>query len=303
MTELLDGRPVSRALRARARDELARYRNVYSRTPGLAIVLVGDDQSAHAYRDAIIKASASVEMPARIVGLPATVDQHRLNDAIVELNADGDIDGILVLQPLPPHLSRVEIADLVDPMKDIDGITTYNAGRLFHDDRNALAPSTPAGGMALLKHYQIPLSGRHAVVIGRSPVVGRPMAAMLLAENATVTNCHSRTADIGAFTRQADIVVSAVGKPRTVRGDMIKPGATVIDFGVNFVDGRMIGDVDADSVEGIAGRLTPVPGGTGRVTTSILLRNTIKAATLRVQRRAGSASQNDLLKVGAVDAV
>jgi methylenetetrahydrofolate dehydrogenase (NADP+)/methenyltetrahydrofolate cyclohydrolase len=303
MTELLDGRPVSRALRARARDELARYRNVYSRTPGLAIVLVGDDPSAHAYRDAIIKASASVEMPARIVGLPATVDQHRLNDAIVELNADGDIDGILVLQPLPPHLSRVEIADLVDPMKDIDGITTYNAGRLFHDDRNALAPSTPAGGMALLKHYQIPLSGRHAVVIGRSPVVGRPMAAMLLAENATVTNCHSRTADIGAFTRQADIVVSAVGKPRTVRGDMIKPGATVIDFGVNFVDGRMIGDVDADSVEGIAGRLTPVPGGTGRVTTSILLRNTIKAATLRVQRRAGSASQNDLLKVGAVDAV
>jgi methylenetetrahydrofolate dehydrogenase (NADP+)/methenyltetrahydrofolate cyclohydrolase len=303
MTELLDGRPVSRALRARARDELARYRNVYSRTPGLAIVLVGDDPSAHAYRDAIIKASASVEMPARIVGLPATVDQHRLNDAIVELNADGDIDGILVLQPLPPHLSRVEIADLVDPMKDIDGITTYNAGRLFHDDRNALAPSTPAGGMALLKHYQIPLSGRHAVVIGRSPVVGRPMAAMLLAENATVTNCHSRTADIGAFTRQADIVVSAVGKPRTVRGDMIKPGATVIDFGVNFVDGRMIGDVDAESVEGIAGRLTPVPGGTGRVTTSILLRNTIKAATLRVQRRAGSARQNDLLKVGAVDAV
>jgi methylenetetrahydrofolate dehydrogenase (NADP+)/methenyltetrahydrofolate cyclohydrolase len=303
MTELLDGRPVSRALRARARDELARYRNVYSRTPGLAIVLVGDDPSAHAYRDAIVKASASVEIPARIVGLPSTVEQHRLNDAIVELNTDSDIDGILVLQPLPPHLSRVEIADLIDPLKDIDGITTYNAGRLFHDDRDALAPSTPAGGMALLKYYQIPLSGKHAVVIGRSPVVGRPMAAMLLAENATVTTCHSRTADIGIFTRQADIVVSAVGKPRTVRGEMLKPGATVIDFGVNFLDGRMTGDVDAESVEGVAGRLTPVPGGTGRVTTSILLRNTIKAATLRVQRRAGSAGRNDLLKVGAVEAI
>lgn len=282
--ELLDGRPVARALRERARDELARFRNVYSLTPSLAIVLVGDDPSAHAYRDAILKASSSIEIPARVVSLTATVEQRRLNQAIVELNDDASVHGILLLQPLPPHLSRVEIADLIDPLKDIDGITTYNAGRLFHDDRDVLAPSTPAGGMALLKHYQVMLAGKHAVVIGRSPVVGRPMAAMLLAENATVTNCHSRTPDIAAFTRHADIVVSAVGKPKTVRGDMLKPGATVIDFGVNFVDGRMTGDIEAESVMRVAGKLTPVPGGTGRVTTSILLRNTIKAATLRVQR-------------------
>jgi len=241
-------------------------------------------------------------MPAVVVDLPSRVEQQRLNNAILELNEDDAVDGILVLQPLPPHLSRVEIADLISPLKDIDGITTYNAGRLFHDDRDALAPSTPAGGMALLKHYQIPLAGRHAVVIGRSPVVGRPMAAMLLAENATVTTCHSRTPDIGAFSRNADIVISAVGKPGTVRGEMIKPGATVIDFGVNFVDGRMTGDVDAESVMGVAGHLTPVPGGTGRVTTSILLRNTIKAATLRVQRQARASGDAEALKVGAGDA-
>lgn len=282
--DLLDGRPVARALRERARDELSRFRNVYSVTPGLAIVLVGDDPSAHAYRDAILKASSGVEIPARVADLPATVDQRRLNQVIDALNGDDSVHGILVLQPLPPHISRVAIADLINPLKDIDGITTYNAGRLFHDDRDALAPSTPAGGMALLKHYQVPLSGTHAVVIGRSPVVGRPMAAMLLAANATVTNCHSRTPDVSLYTRHADIVVSAVGKPDTVRGDMLKPGATVIDFGVNFVNGRMTGDVDAESVLRVAGRLTPVPGGTGRVTTAILLRNTIKAATLRVQR-------------------
>lgn len=304
--ELLDGRPVARALRDRARDELARFRNVYSVTPGLAIVLVGDDPSAHAYRDAIIKVSAGFEIPARVVSLPATVDQGRLDQAIVDLNDDDLVHGILVLQPLPPHLSRVEIADLIDPLKDIDGITTHNAGRLFHDDRDVLAPSTPAGGMALLKHYQVVLAGKHAVVIGRSPVVGRPMAAMLLAENATVTNCHSRTPDLAYFTRQADIVVSAVGKPNTVRGDMLRPGVTVIDFGVNFVDGKMTGDVDAESVMPVAGRLTPVPGGTGRVTTSILLRNTIKAATLRVQRAsdAGPAGREPVgaARVGVSDA-
>jgi methylenetetrahydrofolate dehydrogenase (NADP+) / methenyltetrahydrofolate cyclohydrolase len=304
--ELLDGRPVARALRARARDELARFRSVYSQTPGLAIVLVGDDPSAHAYRNAIVKACAGVEIPARVVSLPATIDQRRLDRAIVDLNDDETVHGILVLQPLPPHLSRVEVADLIDPLKDIDGITTHNAGRLFHDDRDALAPSTPAGGMALLKYYQIPLAGQHAVVIGRSPVVGRPMAAMLLAENATVTNCHSRTRDIAAFTRQADIVVSAVGKPNTLRGEMLKPGATVIDFGVNFLDGRMIGDVDPESVMNVAGRLTPVPGGTGRVTTAILLRNTIKAATLRVQRSSEytpvDRGQIEPVRVGGADA-
>jgi methylenetetrahydrofolate dehydrogenase (NADP+)/methenyltetrahydrofolate cyclohydrolase len=281
---VLDGKVVSRAIRQRARDELQRFFNAYGFAPGLGILLVGGDPSALAYRDSILRAASSVAMHAEVIALDATVDPATLNEAVDTLNNRPDIQGFLVLQPLPPHLSRVEVADRVHPLKDIDGITTFNAGRLFHNDRDVLAPSTPSGGMALLKHYQIPLAGKHAVVVGRSPVVGRPMAAMLLAENATVTNCHSRTPDIARYTKDAEIVVSAVGRPGTIRGAMLSPGCTVVDFGVNFVDGRMVGDVDAASVEPIAGALTPVPGGTGRVTTSILLRNTIKAATLQVQR-------------------
>jgi methylenetetrahydrofolate dehydrogenase (NADP+) / methenyltetrahydrofolate cyclohydrolase len=286
---VLDGRAVSRALRDRARDELTRFRNAYGISPGLAVVLVGGDPSAQAYRDSILKAAAGIDMPAEVTTLPATVTQSTLDAAIDEINQRENIHGCLILQPLPPHLSRVAVADRLDPLKDIDGITTYNAGRLFHDDRDVLAPSTPAGGMALLKHYDIPIAGRYAVVVGRSSVVGRPMAAMLTAANATVTLCHSRTPDLARFTHEADILVAAVGRPGTIRGDMVKPGATVIDFGVNFVDGRMTGDVLADEVREVAGALTPVPGGTGRVTTSILLRNTLKAATLQYQRRAAAS--------------
>jgi methylenetetrahydrofolate dehydrogenase (NADP+) / methenyltetrahydrofolate cyclohydrolase len=285
--ELLDGRPVARVLRERARAELARFRNTYGVTPGLAVLLVGDDPSSAAYRDAIIKVAASVELPVEALALPASVTQQDISAVITELNARDSVNGFLVLQPLPPHLSRVEVADLLDPLKDIDGITTFNAGRLFHDDRDVLAPSTPTGGMALLKHYNVPLAGQHAVVLGRSPIVGKPMAALLLAENATVTTCHSRTRNLAQMTRQADILVSAVGRPGVVTGEMVKPGATVVDFGVNFVDGQMVGDIDAASVAQVAGRLTPVPGGTGRVTTSVLIRNTIKAATLQQRRRTG----------------
>lgn len=286
----LDGRPVARALRERALDELRRFRNSYAETPGLAIMLVGADPSARAYLNSIVKAADGIGMPTSVVELESTTGQERLNHHVEELNRRRDVHGILVLQPLPPHLSRIEVADRLDPLKDIDGVTTFNAGRLFHDDRNVLAPSTPAGGMALLKHYQVPLAGRYAVVLGRSPVVGRPMAAMLLAENATVTTCHSRTPNPERFTREADIIVSAVGRPGSLRADMIRPGATVVDFGVNFVDGKMVGDADASAVAEVAGALTPVPGGTGRVTTSVLLRNTIKAATLQYQRNAAGLS-------------
>jgi methylenetetrahydrofolate dehydrogenase (NADP+)/methenyltetrahydrofolate cyclohydrolase len=195
------------------------------------------------------------------------------------------VHGIIVLQPLPLHLSRFSVADVLAPEKDIDGITTYNAGRLFHDDRDVLAPSTPAGGMALLKFYGVLLEGRRAVVLGRSSVVGKPMALMLLAENATVTICHSRTPDIALTTRTADVLVSAVGRAGLVTGDMVKPGATVVDFGVNFVDGQMTGDVDVASVRDVAGCLTPVPGGTGRVTTMVLVRNAIKAAVQQLKAR------------------
>ena len=212
--ELLDGRPVARVLRERARAELNRYRNTYGRTPGLAVVLIGDDLSASAYRDAIVKVAAAVELPVDALALPSNITQQEVSDVISELNAREAVNGFLVLQPLPPHLSRVDVADLLDPLKDIDGITTFNAGRLFHDDRDVLAPSTPTGGMALLKHYNVPLAGQHAVVLGRSPIVGKPMAALLLAENATVTTCHSRTRELARITRQADILVAAARTPR-----------------------------------------------------------------------------------------
>jgi methylenetetrahydrofolate dehydrogenase (NADP+) / methenyltetrahydrofolate cyclohydrolase len=283
---MLDGRPVARELKQRALDELHRFRNAYGITPALAIVLVGSDPSAHAYRDAIVRTSRGAEIGVEVIELAGDIDQTVLDGVIDELNERMEIHGVLVLQPLPPHLSRIDVADRLDPLKDIDGITTANAGRLFHNDRDVLAPSTAAGGMALLKHYQIPIAGQYAVVVGRSPVVGRPMAAMLLAENATVTNCHSRTRDLARFTRDADILVSAVGKPGSIRGDMVKRGAVIVDFAVNFVDNRMVGDTDIESVAGVAGYITPVPGGTGRVTTAVLLRNTIKAATLQLARSA-----------------
>jgi methylenetetrahydrofolate dehydrogenase (NADP+)/methenyltetrahydrofolate cyclohydrolase len=286
--EILDGRPVARVLRERARAELSRYANAYGHLPRLVVVQVGDDPSAGAYRDAILKVAGGFEIPAGARTLPATATRDDLARVIAELNSRDDVHGFLVLQPLPPHLSRVDVADQLDPLKDIDGITTFNAGRLFHDDRDVLAPSTPTGGMALLKHYNVPLAGQHAVVLGRSPVVGKPMAALLLAENATVTVCHSRTRDLAQYTLRADILVAAVGRAGVVTGSMIKPGATVLDFGVNFVDGEMVGDVDATSVAAVAGKLTPVPGGAGRVTTSVLMRNTIKAATLQQLRRLGA---------------
>lgn len=225
-------------------------------------------------------------MDVQSVHLPGSASQAELNRVVDQLNDDPSVHGIILLQPLPSHLDRVAVSDRLNPLKDIDGITTFNAGRLFHDDRDILAPSTPAGGMALLKHYDIDIEGRHAVVIGRSPVVGKPMSLMLLAANATVSVCHSRTRDLAAFTKQADILVSAAGRPGSIQKHMVKPGAIVVDFGVNFIDGSMIGDVDYDAVRSIAGGITPVPGGTGRVTTMVLVRNTIKAMRLQTRNAA-----------------
>ncbi len=285
---VLDGRRVARDLKARALDELQELREQGEPTPSLSILRVGDDRSSGAYEKAIFRAGHGVGIGVESVHLPETVSQEELNRTIDLLNRDQSVHGIIVLQPLPPHLDRVEVSDRLDPLKDVDGITTFNAGRLFHDDRDVLAPSTPAGGMALLKYYDIDIEGRHAVVVGRSPVVGKPMALMLLAANATVSICHSRTPNLAAMTRQADILVTAAGRPRTITADMVKPGAVVVDFGVNFIDGAMTGDVDYDAVSRIAGGITPVPGGTGRVTTMVLVRNTIKAMRLQRKRAANT---------------
>lgn len=286
MARRLDGRPVARGLIERACGELADLRDEYGVRPRLAVLQVGDDLSASAYRNSIVRLAASIGLDSEVVGLPDDTSEASTLAMITQLNQNDAINGIIVLQPLPPQLARVAIADHIEPLKDIDGITTSNAGRLFHDDLDVLAPSTPAGGMALLKHYDIPLAGQHAVVLGRSSVVGKPMALMLLAEHSTVTMCHSRTPELSRFTRQADILISAVGQPGLVDGSMVRPGATVLDFGVSFVDGQMLGDVDAASVAEVAGGLTPVPGGTGRVTPVVLVRNTLKATRLQLRRHA-----------------
>ncbi len=274
----LEGKAVALELSERARDELAEIRAQHNVTPALAIVRVGDDESSVAYERSISRTGtrAGIVVGAEHLAESATADE--LAATIERLNRDPAIHGVIVLQPLPAHLSRFAVADVVSPAKDIDGITTYNAGRLFHDDYDVLAPSTPAGGMALLKHYEIPLSGRHAVIVGRSSVVGKPMAMMMLAENCTVTICHSRTSDLATLCKQADILVSAVGRANMIDERFVKPGAVVVDFGVNFVDGKMTGDVDEQAVAPVAAALTPVPGGTGRVTTMVLVRNTIRAA-------------------------
>ena len=275
---ILEGKPVALELMARARDELDEISSGAHAPPTLAILRVGDDESSVAYQRAIDRTGTKTGITVAHHNLDEGTTATELKLAIEQLNQDPQVSGIIVLQPLPDHLSRFAVADVVAPEKDIDGITTYNAGRLFHDDYDVLAPSTPAGGMALLKHYDIPIEGKHAVVVGRSSVVGKPMAMMLLAENATVTVCHSRTPNLAAMCKSADILVSAVGSPHLINGDYVKDGAVVVDFGVNFLDGKMTGDVCFDEVRNTAASITPVPGGTGRVTTMVLVRNTIKAA-------------------------
>ena len=275
---VLGGRPVALELSRKAREELADLRARFDLQPVLSIVRVGDDESSIAYERSILRTGRSAGIEVCTVGLPEKTTADDLRQTIERLNGDTGVHGIIVLQPLPANLSRFAVADVVAPSKDVDGITTYNAGRLFHDDFDVLAPSTPAGGMALLKHYAIPMEGRHAVVVGRSSVVGKPMAMMLLAENATVTICHSRTERLAEICCQADILVSAVGRANFIKDDYVKPGATIVDFGVNFVEGAMTGDVDQAAVAHLAAGVTPVPGGTGQVTTMVLVRNTIRAA-------------------------
>jgi len=282
---LLEGKPVALELSMKAREELAEIEANYGIIPTLTVVRVGAERSSIAYQRSIRRTGEAAGLSVASVELPEQTSARQLKEMIEFLNDDRAVHGVIVLQPLPMHLSRFAVADVISPAKDIDGITTYNAGRLFHDDYDVLAPSTPTGGMALLKYYEIPIQGQHAVVIGRSSVVGKPMAMMLLAEDATVTVCHSKSRDLAALCRQADILVSAVGRANFITRDFVKPGAIVVDFGVNFINGSMTGDIAADEVKQVASALTPVPGGTGRVTTMVLVRNTIRAANQALRRK------------------
>jgi methylenetetrahydrofolate dehydrogenase (NADP+) / methenyltetrahydrofolate cyclohydrolase len=245
-------------------------------SPTLATVLVGDDPSARAYRLSIERTLSRVSIAHEAVDLPLEVDCAAFSARIDQLSSDGSITGVLVLMPLPAHLPASLVYEHLSPLKDVDGITPLNAGRM-HMGLPALRPSTPQGGIELLDHYGVEIAGRRVTVIGRSNVVGRPLASLLVQRHATVTICHRQSVDLPSLTRQADILCVAAGHAGLVTRDMVKPGAVVLDFGVNAVDDGIVGDVAFEEVSGIAGAVTPVPGGTGPVTALVLARNTVAA--------------------------
>ena len=272
---IIDGKAVAAALRAEvaARVGLLAYR------PGLAVVLVGDDPASAVYVRNKDRAAAAAGIAARTIRLPATTTQAALMEAVRGLNDDAAIDGILVQLPLPRHLDTRAVIEAIDPAKDVDGLHPVNVGRL-HDGLPGLAPCTPRGVIKLLDG--VTLRGAHAVVVGRSALVGRPVAAMLTALDATVILAHSHTRNLAAECRRAEILIAAAGRPEMIRGDWIAPSAIVIDVGINRLpDGRLVGDVAYAECIGIAGALTPVPGGVGPMTIACLLENTLTAATGR----------------------
>ena len=248
--------------------------------PGLATVLVGDDPASHVYVGNKRKQTEEVGMRSIHHELGAETPTDELLDLIAALNDDDTVDGILVQLPLPGQIDQDEVIAAIDPAKDVDGLTAVSAG-LLAQDRPGLVPCTPQGVIELLAHAGVELEGAEAVVLGRSILVGKPLAALLLAANATVTVCHSRTRDLAAVCARADVLVAAVGSPRLVGAEMVKPGATVIDVGTNRTEDGLVGDVDFDAVSEVAGALTPVPGGVGPMTIAILLANTLTAASRR----------------------
>jgi methylenetetrahydrofolate dehydrogenase (NADP+) / methenyltetrahydrofolate cyclohydrolase len=277
---IIDGKAVAATLRARLAEQVARL----PFRPGLAVVLVGDNPASAIYVRAKDRAASAVGIAAHTIRLPADVSEEALITRIARLNADPAVDGILVQLPLPPQIASQAVIEAVDPDKDVDGFHPLNVGRLA-SGYPTLVPCTPAGVMKLLAEAGISLEGARALVLGRSTIVGRPMATLLLGGNATVTTVHSRTRDLAVECRRADVIVAAVGRPGLVRGDWIAPGATVIDVGVNrLADGRLAGDVAfAEAVE-VACAITPVPGGVGPMTIACLLENTVNAA---LRRRSG----------------
>ena len=280
---LIDGKAFAAALRARVADEVARFTAAAGRKPGLAVVLVGEDPASAVYVRSKGKATIAAGMESFEHRLPADTSQADLLALVARLNADDAVDGILVQLPLPAHLDERAVIAALDPAKDVDGFTTENAGRLA-TGIDGLVPCTPLGCLMLLRDVHPHLAGLEAVVIGRSNIVGKPMAQLLLRESCTVTVVHSRTRDAMAHVRAADIVVAAVGIPGFVTPEWVKPGATVIDVGINRTEAGLVGDVDPAVTE-VAGAITPVPGGVGPMTIAVLLRNTLVAAG----RRAGVA--------------
>jgi len=283
----IDGKAAAQAIRERVAALVPAFERRAGRAPGLATVLVGEDPASAVYVRSKNRSTEEAGMAGFAHNLPATISEDELLQLVIDLNSDERVDGILVQLPLPPHIDSTRVIETIDPSKDVDGFHPVNAGRLA-SGLPSLVPCTPLGCLFLLKQELGNLTGLEAVVIGRSNIVGKPMAQLLLGENCTVTLAHSRTRDLPAVVRRADIVVAAVGRPEMVRGDWINPGATIIDVGINRVPtddgkGRLVGDVAYAEAAEVAAAITPVPGGVGPMTIAMLMRNTLVAA----HRRAG----------------
>jgi methylenetetrahydrofolate dehydrogenase (NADP+)/methenyltetrahydrofolate cyclohydrolase len=277
MTTIVDAKRISREIRAEIREQIGKLQGA---TPGLAAVLVGEDPASEVYVRNKRKGCEEVGIAPTVLRLPADIGEAALLGEVQRLNDDPAVHGILVQLPLPPGINPARVARAIDTLKDVDGLHPENAGRLVAN-QPGLVPCTPLGCIEILDRYEVGIEGKRAVVLGRSEIVGKPVSLLLLHRHATVTMCHSRTRNLPDVVREGDIVVAAVGRPRMVQGDWIKPGAAVIDVGVNRVEGKLVGDVDFEAVNGVAGLLTPVPGGVGVLTVTMLLRNTLRAYELQ----------------------
>jgi len=280
---IIDGKLAAAQLRKGLAEQVEILKSERGITPGLTVVLVGDDPASQVYVRNKVKQTREVGMISNEIRLPADTSESELLNHLEQLNNDASVHGILVQLPLPKHINESTVIAAIDPKKDVDGFHAMNSGRLLNGEAGALVPCTPQGCIILAKqHLGDDLSGKHAVVIGRSNIVGKPVSLLLLQENCTVTIAHSRTQNLADICRQADILVAAVGRPEFVKADWVKPGATVIDVGINRIEidgkGKLVGDVAFDEVSSVCSAITPVPGGVGPMTIACLLKNTVEAA-------------------------
>ena len=283
--QILDGRTLAKTLKADVKHEVHEFQAVTGVSPTLAVMRVGDDGASGGYARAIAKNCATVDIVHRAVELDATTTQNEVAAALDRLNNDDTVHGIMILEPLPDHLDGDELLEALDPAKDVDGVHPTNAGRLSAQRPPYFVPATPAGGIALLEAAGVDFTGKHAVIVGRSDIVGKPMALLLLHRHCTVTIAHSRTQALEQVCRSADILCVAVGRAEMVSGSWVKPGAIVVDFGTTYTDDGLKGDCEQKSVDAVAGMRTPVPGGTGPVTNAMLVRNVLSAARLSMTAR------------------
>ena len=281
--QLMDGKAVAESVRARAAERVEDFRRRTGRAPGLATVLVGDDPASRVYVSGKHRVSREVGLASFDVVLPADGTQAQLEAEVDRLASDSDVDGMIVQLPLPAGLDAEAALARLPADKDVDGLTTLSQGRLA-TGAPGLRPATPSGVVELLRYYDVPLRGAHVVIVGRSNLVGKPLVHLLLAEDATVSICHSRTADLPAVTRTADVLVAAVGRPRLLGAEHVRDGAFVVDVGINRLPEGLVGDVDLEAIRGSARLATPVPGGVGPMTIAMLVENTVQAAEARLQR-------------------